>query len=161
MPASPRESSTGAVPVLRRVALFWVAYFVILFLAAIPRGMAPPPWAQLTWGLVATPPLLALAVFLARREVPALGTIGASPAGHDVVPLFGGMPGSGALARTAVNVRSGAQTRLAAIVHAAVLFGGPADAITLAVTSLGARGVRITIADRGPDLAQWHVQVHR
>ncbi|MBK7715637.1 MAG: hypothetical protein IPI38_09465 [Gemmatimonadetes bacterium] len=91
MPASHRASSTGAVPVLRRVALFWVAYFVILFLAAIPRGMAPPPWAQLAWGLVATPPLLALAVFLARREVPALGTIGASPAGHDVVPLFGGM----------------------------------------------------------------------
>ena len=91
MPASHRASSTGAVPVLRRVALFWVAYFVILFLAAIPRGMAPPPWAPLAWGLVATPPLRTLAVFLARREVPALGTIGASPAGHAVVPLFGGM----------------------------------------------------------------------
>ena len=38
-----------------------------------------------------------------------------------VAPLFGGMPATGAIARTAVNVRAGARTRLAAIVHAAVL----------------------------------------
>lgn len=37
--------------------------------------------------------------------------------------LFGGMPATGAIARTAVNVRSGARTRLAALVHAAVLIG--------------------------------------
>jgi SulP family sulfate permease len=36
-------------------------------------------------------------------------------------PLFGGMPATGAIARTAVNVRSGARTRVAAIVHACVL----------------------------------------
>lgn len=35
--------------------------------------------------------------------------------------LFGGMPATGAIARTAVNVRSGAKTRLAAAVHAVVL----------------------------------------
>ena len=35
--------------------------------------------------------------------------------------LFGGMPATGAIARTAVNVRSGARTRVAAIVHALVL----------------------------------------
>ena len=38
-------------------------------------------------------------------------------------PLFGGMPATGAIARTAVNVRAGARTRVAAIVHAAVLVG--------------------------------------
>lgn len=37
--------------------------------------------------------------------------------------LFGGMPATGAIARTAVNVRSGAKTRLSAIVHAVVLLG--------------------------------------
>lgn len=36
-------------------------------------------------------------------------------------PLFGGIPATAAIARTAVNVRSGAQSRLAAVVHAAVL----------------------------------------
>lgn len=47
-----------------------------------------------------------------------------------VSPLFGGMPATGAIARTAVNVRAGAQTRVAAIVHVLVLLavvfvGGP------------------------------------
>lgn len=35
--------------------------------------------------------------------------------------LFGGMPATGAIARTAVNVRSGGRTRVAAITHALVL----------------------------------------
>ncbi len=46
-----------------------------------------------------------------------------------VSPLFGGMPATGAIARTAVNVRAGARTRVAALTHAVVLllvvfFGG-------------------------------------
>ncbi|MEW2529062.1 SulP family inorganic anion transporter [Streptomyces sp. NPDC047071] len=36
-------------------------------------------------------------------------------------PLFGGVPATGAIARTAVNVRCGAASRLAALTHAAVL----------------------------------------
>lgn len=36
-------------------------------------------------------------------------------------PMFGGMPASGALARTAVNVRAGAAGRLATLSHAAIL----------------------------------------
>ncbi len=35
--------------------------------------------------------------------------------------LFGGMPATGAIARTAVNVRAGARTRLAAITHSLVI----------------------------------------
>jgi SulP family sulfate permease len=41
--------------------------------------------------------------------------------GNMIAPLFGGMPSTGAIARTAVNVRSGARTRVAAITHAGVL----------------------------------------
>ncbi|MGT2461636.1 SulP family inorganic anion transporter [Sinomonas atrocyanea] len=37
--------------------------------------------------------------------------------------LFGGMPATGAIARTAVNVRSGGRSRTASIVHALVLLG--------------------------------------
>jgi SulP family sulfate permease len=37
------------------------------------------------------------------------------------VPLFGGVPATAAIARTAVNVRSGARSRLAAVTHSAVL----------------------------------------
>ncbi|MBJ7902349.1 SulP family inorganic anion transporter [Streptomyces sp. DSM 110735] len=36
-------------------------------------------------------------------------------------PLFGGVPATGAIARTAVNVRTGAGSRLAALTHAVVL----------------------------------------
>jgi SulP family sulfate permease len=36
-------------------------------------------------------------------------------------PLFGGVPATGAIARTAVNVRTGAGSRLAALTHAGVL----------------------------------------
>ncbi len=47
-----------------------------------------------------------------------------------ISPLFGGMPATGAIARTAVNVRAGARTRVSAAVHALVLvavvyLGGP------------------------------------
>ncbi|AKS31281.1 SulP family inorganic anion transporter [Mycolicibacterium goodii] len=51
--------------------------------------------------------------------------------------MFGGMPATGAIARTAVNVRSGAGTRLSAIVHSLVLLAvvylatGPVSAIPL------------------------------
>lgn len=40
-----------------------------------------------------------------------------------VVPFFGGVPATAAIARTAVNVRAGARSRLAAIVHSVVLLG--------------------------------------
>ncbi|MFI7707460.1 SulP family inorganic anion transporter [Nonomuraea sp. NPDC049480] len=38
-----------------------------------------------------------------------------------ITPMFGGVPATGAIARTAVNVRSGAHSRLAALAHAAIL----------------------------------------
>lgn len=40
-----------------------------------------------------------------------------------ISPLFGGMPATGAIARTAVNVRAGARTRVAAMVHSVALTG--------------------------------------
>ncbi|MEP9390937.1 SulP family inorganic anion transporter [Gordonia sp. VNQ95] len=55
--------------------------------------------------------------------------------------LFGGMPATGAIARTAVNVRSGARTRVSAIVHSLFLLGvvylatGPVATIPLAALS--------------------------
>ncbi len=52
--------------------------------------------------------------------------------------LFGGMPATGAIARTAVNVRAGARTRMAAVMHSLVILGviylatGPVARIPLA-----------------------------
>ncbi|GLP83147.1 SulP family inorganic anion transporter [Mycobacterium antarcticum] len=55
--------------------------------------------------------------------------------------VFGGMPATGAIARTAVNTRSGARTRVSAIVHSILLLGivyfatGPVSAIPLCALS--------------------------
>ena len=51
-----------------------------------------------------------------------------------VVPFFGGVPATAALARTAVNVRSGAQSKLSALSHAFVL-----AAVVLLASSLVGR----------------------
>ncbi|WP_285736294.1 SulP family inorganic anion transporter [Kitasatospora phosalacinea] len=89
------------------------------------------------------PPALAVAALAALESLmsataaDAMGAKGAAAAAgerHDsdrelfgqgvanlVAPLFGGIAATGAIARTAVNVRSGAASRLAALVHAAVL----------------------------------------
>ena len=40
-----------------------------------------------------------------------------------ISPMFGGLPATGALARTATNIRSGARTPVAGIVHALTLLG--------------------------------------
>src|SRR5688572_4834270 len=40
-----------------------------------------------------------------------------------VSPLFGGLPATGALARTATNIRSGARTPVAGVIHALTLLG--------------------------------------
>lgn len=71
-----------------------------------------------------------------------LANIGAS--------LFGGIPATAALARTAVNIRSGARTRLAAIIHGFTLLGiamflGPlASRVPLAVLA----GILMVVAVR-------------
>ncbi len=41
--------------------------------------------------------------------------------GNLVSPLFGGLPATGAIARTATNIRSGAQTPVAGMIHAVTL----------------------------------------
>jgi SulP family sulfate permease len=62
--------------------------------------------------------------------------------GNLVVPFFGGIPATGAIARTATNIRSGGRTPVAAVVHAltvllAVLVAAPLLGL-LPMTSLAA-----------------------
>ena len=38
-------------------------------------------------------------------------------------PMFGGLPATGAIARTATNIRSGAQSPVAGMIHALTLLG--------------------------------------
>lgn len=54
------------------------------------------------------------------------------------VPFFGGIPATGAIARTAVNIRSGARTRLSGVIHGI--------AIALVVVALGPLAANIPLA---------------
>ena len=73
-----------------------------------------------------------------------------------VAPLFGGMPATGAIARTATNVKSGGRTPIAGIVHALTLllitlfFGRLAALIPLATLA----GIVLWVAYR---MAEWRV----
>lgn len=106
----------------------------------IPSGLPLPslphvPWASLdslVLPAVAVASLAALESLLSatvadgmsvgRRHDPDRELVGQGIA-NLVAPLFGGVPATAAIARTAVNVRSGATSRLAALVHSVVLLG--------------------------------------
>ncbi|GEP39137.1 sulfate permease [Nocardioides psychrotolerans] len=104
----------------------------------IPSSLPSPSLPQVPWADLDTLLLAAIAVAaLAALESLLSATVAdAMSVGqrHDsdrelagqglanlVAPLFGGIPATAAIARTAVNVRSGATTRLAALIHALVL----------------------------------------
>lgn len=74
--------------------------------------------------------LAAIESLLSARVAASLANTGGFHADRELVGqglasiaagFFGGMPATGAIARTAVNVRSGAKTRVASIVHAILL----------------------------------------
>ena len=72
-----------------------------------------------------------------------------------VVGIFGGMPTTGVIARTATNVRSGAQTPVAGMVHALVLLGILLAAAPLAkhIPMAALSAVLVVIALR---MGEWH-----
>lgn len=95
---------------LQHVPTLVGSVFAIALLAAIESLLS----ARVASGLTG-PDGRTTGPFNADRELVGQG------AASVVAGLFGGMPATGALARTAVNVRSGGRTRVAAIVHSLVL----------------------------------------
>ncbi len=107
-------------------------------IGALPTGLQSPalpdiPWAELGHLVL---PALAVALLAALESLLSATVADAMSVSeqHDpdrelfgqglanlVSPLFGGMPATAAIARTAVNVRSGARSRLAALTHSAFL----------------------------------------
>ncbi len=118
--------------------------------ASLPMPMLPRVTESMLVSLVG--PALTIAVLAAIESllsaVVADGMIGgrhrsnmelvAQGAANLVTPLFGGMPATGAIARTATNIKNGGRTPIAGIVHALTLlvvtlfFGRWAEIIPLA-----------------------------
>lgn len=101
---------------------------------SLPAPELPVPDPALLGALAgpafAVAALAAIESLLSARVAATLANTGAMQADRELVGqglasiaagFFGGMPATGAIARTAVNVRSGAKTRVAAIVHAVLL----------------------------------------
>ncbi len=103
----------------------------------VPNSLPAPQIPELSWTLITKmfSPAITIALLAALESllsaVVADGMIGkrhrsnmeliAQGVGNILTPLFGGIPATGAIARTATNVRNGGRTPVAAVVHAIVL----------------------------------------
>jgi len=103
----------------------------------IPRGLPPLAWPTVDFAMVQALLLPALTIAMLGSIESLLSAIvadGMTESRHDsnqeligqglaniVVPFFGGISATGAIARTATNVRSGARTPVAGLVHALTL----------------------------------------
>ncbi len=118
--------------------LGWLIPNPLAQVGALPTGLPAPSVPDVDPQIIAglLPPALTVAALaaieslLSARVAGSLADTGRFHPDRELVGqglasvgagLFGGMPATGAIARTAVNVRSGARTRLAAISHAVVL----------------------------------------
>lgn len=141
-------------------------------IGALPASLPAPALPAIdlaTLGQLAAPAatvaaLAAIESLLSARVAASLGDTGPYDPDRELVgqglasigsSLFGGMPATGAIARTAVNVRAGGRSRLAAVTHSLVLLGvvlvvaGPVGQIPLAALAgvLMVTAVRMVHAD--------------
>jgi SulP family sulfate permease len=103
----------------------------------IPIGFPAPHLLAFNWDLVKSliPSALTIAMLGAIESLlSAVVADGMTDTKHDsnreliaqgigniILPFFGGIPATGAIARTAANIRNGAKTRVASIIHGLVL----------------------------------------
>lgn len=136
-------------------AVVVIAGLPVARIGALPSRLPNPVWPHadlatmhsLAGAAVAVAALAAIESLLSARVAATMSATGPYDPNRELLGqglasiasgAFGGMPATGAIARTAVNVRSGAQTRVAAIVHSVLLLAvvylvsGPIGAIPLA-----------------------------
>ena len=126
------------IAVIAATAVTAVADLPVATIGALPSHIPAPALPDFAWADIRTlaVPALAVAALAALESLLSATVADAMRVSdrHDpdrelfgqgianlASPLFGGIPATAAIARTAVNVRSGAASRLAALVHALVL----------------------------------------
>ena len=129
-------ASFGAIVVVTLVTIW--ADFPLATIGELPSTLPAPHLPEIQSSSLpalfgpacAVAALAAIESLLSARVASSMSTTGPYNADRELVGqglasvvagAFGGMPATGAIARTAVNVRAGGRTRLAAIVHAAAL----------------------------------------
>jgi SulP family sulfate permease len=132
---APRAPASFVAIAVATAACTWTGAEVQT-IGAVPSSLPAPSLPDLSAAGALIGPALAVAA-LAAIESLLSARVGATMSGGARVDadrelvgqglasvasgLFGGMPATGAIARTAVNVRAGARTRAAAVVHALAL----------------------------------------
>lgn len=128
--------SLAAVAVASAIA--HLAHLRVPTIGTLPRGVPRPDLSFVDWHVVSTllPSALAVAALGALESLLSATVADGMTVGqhHDpdrelfgqgvanvVAPIFGGVPATAAIARTAVNVRAGASSRLAALTHSVAL----------------------------------------
>lgn len=116
----------------------WAMQLPLSTIGALPNSLPAPSLPSLDPSLLASlvapaaavAALAAIESLLSARVAASLSNTGSLNADRELfgqglasvaAGLFGGIPATGAIARTAVNVRSGAKTRVASMVHALFL----------------------------------------
>jgi SulP family sulfate permease len=136
-------------------------------IGALPHSLPAPTLplidpqliVSLTGPVLTVAALAAIESLLSARVAASISDTGAYDADRELVGqglasvaagFFGGMPATGAIARTAVNLRSGARTRVAAIVHALVLLAVVylASTVVSAIPLAALAGVLMVTATR-------------
>ncbi len=167
LPRVNRGIPASLSAVIAATALVAVTGLPVATIGALPSHLPAPVMPHADFGALRTLIGAALAIaalaaiesLLSARVAAAMSPTGPYDPDRELVGqglasvvsgVFGGMPATGAIARTAVNVRSGARTRVSAIVHSLVLLAvvylatGPVSAIPLSALA----GVLIVTAFR-------------
>jgi SulP family sulfate permease len=90
---------------------------------AMVRNLIPSAFAVAMLGAIESLLSAVVADGMARTRHDPDAELIALGVGNVVAPFFGGIPATGAIARTATNIRSGARSPIAAMTHAGVVLG--------------------------------------
>lgn len=133
-----RSLPTSLIAVVACTALAVILGLDVPSIGAIPSSLPVPSLpdfsggtlAHLAGSALAVAALAAIESLLSARVADGMSDTGGTDPDRELVGqglasvasgLFGGMPATGAIARTAVNVRAGARTRVSAMTHAVFL----------------------------------------
>lgn len=158
VPKVHRQLPASLIAVVLVTVLAEVFHLPLARIGALPDSLPLPVLPsfdvaalnQLVTAAVAIAALAAIESLLSARVAASISDTGPYEPDRELVGqglasiasgFFGGIPATGAIARTAVNIRAGARTRVASVVHALVILGviylatGPVSRIPLAALS--------------------------
>lgn len=140
LPRLRRSVPASIVAIVAATLLVSRLAWDVMVIGPIPSGLPAPSFpvldtsttSALFSAAIAVAALAAIESLLSARVADGMSDVGRLNPDRELFGqglasvasgIFGGMPATGAIARTAVNVRAGARTRVSAIVHSILILG--------------------------------------